>query len=131
MGPYALFSAILSLFFLATLASASTSDNIFNQAEISAVQPDENLKACSIDFKNQNYTALISQCKGPNYTPESCCKAFKQFACPFAKYINDFSTDCAYSLFYYINLYGHYPEGLFFNKCLDGPKGIDCSSVKQ
>ncbi|KAE9593015.1 hypothetical protein Lal_00028962 [Lupinus albus] len=135
MGPNALFSSILSMFFLATLASASTflSDNIFNKSEVShgrALIEDEPLKVCSIDFEKQNYTILTSKCKRPNYSPKMCCEAFKQFACPFAEYINEMSTDCAPAMFYYINLHGHYPQGLFANNCREGPEGLDCTLIK-
>ncbi|CAL0303899.1 unnamed protein product [Lupinus luteus] len=131
MGPKALFSSILSLCFLVTLASASTflSDNIFNQAEVlgSRVRVnDAALKACPVDFKKLNYTNLTAQCKGPEFSPEDCCKAFKQFACPYANYINDLTTDCLNNMAYYINLNVHYPVGLFYNKCIQGSKGLEC-----
>ncbi|CAL0333866.1 unnamed protein product [Lupinus luteus] len=136
MGPNALFSSILSIFFLATVASASTflSDNIFNKSGVShgraLVEDDEPLKECIIDFEQQNYTVLTSKCKRPNYSPKMCCEAFKQFACPFAEYINDMTTDCAPAMFYFINLHGHYPQGLFADNCKEGPEGLDCTAIK-
>ncbi|WVZ03823.1 hypothetical protein V8G54_024629 [Vigna mungo] len=79
--------------------------------------------ACKVDFENQNYTVLTSQCKGPQYPP-------KQFACPFADDINDLSTNCADVMFSYINIYGKYPPGLFANQCKGDELGLDCSNVK-
>ncbi|GAA0160422.1 hypothetical protein Leryth_013531 [Lithospermum erythrorhizon] len=83
---------------------------------------------CSINFEQQNYTIITSQCKGPNYNKTSCCEGFKQFACPFVDQINDLKTTCADSLFSYINLYGKYPPGLFANMC-SGKEGVDCEGV--
>lgn len=89
-----------------------------------------NSAACGIDFENQNYTILTSQCKGPQYPPKVCCEAFKQFACPFSDQINDMTNDCASVMFSYINIYGKYPPGLFANQCKEGKEGLDCSQVK-
>lgn len=86
-------------------------------------------EGCTIDFEHQNYTCLISQCKGPHYPPTPCCGAFKQFACPFTQEINDLTTDCATTMFSYINLYGSFPPGLFANECREGQQGLDCSAV--
>jgi len=86
--------------------------------------------ACAVDFENQNYTVLTSQCKGPQYPPKVCCEAFKQFACPFADEINDLTTNCAEVMFSYINIYGKYPPGLFANECKGGEIGLECSDVK-
>ena len=82
--------------------------------------------ACTIDFQNQNYTIITSRCKGPRYPPKQCCDAFLEFACPFADAINDLKTDCASTMFSYINLYGKYPPGIFSNLCVGGEGGIDC-----
>ncbi|GAB2234682.1 hypothetical protein Droror1_Dr00003944 [Drosera rotundifolia] len=84
-------------------------------------------KSCPIDFENQNYTILTSQCKGPKYSADLCCSAFKQFSCPFAKELNDPQNNCATTMFSYINLHGKYPAGLFANECKEGKDGLDCS----
>ena len=81
---------------------------------------------CKIDFQNQNYTIITSRCKGPIFPPKQCCDAFLEFACPFADAINDLKTDCASTMFSYINLYGKYPPGIFSNLCVGGEGGIDC-----
>ncbi|CAL0303898.1 unnamed protein product [Lupinus luteus] len=132
MGSNALFSSILSLFLLATLASASPflSNNIFESGTYTGRALLQARKACGVDFENQNYTILTSQCKGPQYPPKVCCDAFKQFACPFADEISDETTDCASVMFSYINIYGKYPPGLFANECKEGKEGLDCSQVK-
>ncbi|KAG9138421.1 hypothetical protein Leryth_012715 [Lithospermum erythrorhizon] len=84
---------------------------------------------CSVNFENQNYTIITSQCKGPNYNKTTCCDAFKQFACPHADQISDMKTNCADTLFSYINLYGKYPPGLFANLCSDKDGGVNCDGV--
>ncbi|XP_021901072.1 GPI-anchored protein LLG2-like [Carica papaya] len=86
-------------------------------------------KACPIDFEKENYTIITSQCKGPNYPANICCNAFKEFACPFADSINDMNSDCANTMFSYINLYGRYPPGLFANICKEGQEGLSCEGI--
>ncbi|RDX89174.1 GPI-anchored protein LLG2 [Mucuna pruriens] len=132
MGSNAFFSSILYFFLLATLVSASTflSDDIFESGLPTGRALLQMKKACGVDFENQNYTVLTSQCKGPQYPANVCCEAFKQFACPFADEINDMTTDCSSVMFSYINLYGKYPPGLFANECKEGKQGLDCSEVK-
>ncbi|CAN8326247.1 unnamed protein product [Cochlearia groenlandica] len=86
---------------------------------------------CKEDFANKNYTIITSKCKGPNYPAKACCNAFKDFACPFAEAINDEKTECASTMFSYINLYGRYPPGIFANMCKEGKEGLDCTDVKS
>lgn len=81
-----------------------------------------------MNFQEQNYTIITSQCKGPNYSPKLCCDAFKEFACPFADQVNDLKTDCASTMFSYINMFGKYPPGLFANICKDGAQGLECAT---
>ncbi|XP_047177247.1 GPI-anchored protein LLG3-like [Vigna umbellata] len=132
MGSNAFFSSILYCFLLATSASAAPfiSDHIFETEASTGRALLQAKKACKVDFENQNYTVLTSQCKGPQYPAKVCCDAFKQFACPFAGDINDLSTNCAEVMFSYINIYGKYPPGLFANECKGGELGLDCSDVK-
>ncbi|AEE85464.1 putative GPI-anchored protein [Arabidopsis thaliana] len=84
---------------------------------------------CKEDFAAKNYTIITSKCKGPNYPAKVCCSAFKDFACPFAEVLNDEKTDCASTMFSYINLYGRYPPGIFANMCKEGKEGLDCTDV--
>ncbi|QCD87761.1 hypothetical protein DEO72_LG3g2301 [Vigna unguiculata] len=130
MGSDTFFSSILCCFLLLTFASAAPfiSDRVF---ESEAFTGRALLQAKKVDFENQNYTVLTSQCKGPQYPAKVCCDAFKQFACPFANDINDLTTNCAEVMFSYINIYGKYPPGLFANECKGGELGLDCSSVKS
>ncbi|KAJ8421620.1 hypothetical protein Cgig2_013482 [Carnegiea gigantea] len=86
---------------------------------------------CPVNFENQNYTIITSKCKGPKYTADLCCSAFKEFACPFAEQINDMSTNCADTMFSYINLYGKYPPGIFANLCKGDKYGLACDDVKS
>ncbi|KAG4967724.1 hypothetical protein JHK82_033432 [Glycine max] len=132
MGSNAFFSSILYFFLLATLVSSAPflSDDIFGAEASTGRALLQAKKACGVDFENQNYTVLTSQCKGPQYPPKVCCEAFKQFACPFANEINDMTTDCSSVMFSYINIYGKYPPGLFANECKEGNQGLDCSQVK-
>ncbi|GLT54105.1 hypothetical protein SLA2020_273330 [Shorea laevis] len=87
--------------------------------------------ACSVEFEFKNYTIITSRCKGPKFPPVACCNSFKDFACPYADAINDMTTDCAITMFNYINLHGHYPPGLFANMCREGMLGLDCTNVDQ
>ncbi|KAL6844710.1 hypothetical protein ACP4OV_025369 [Aristida adscensionis] len=83
-------------------------------------------KECPVSFEGANYTVITSRCKGPLYQPSLCCGALKEFACPYSSYINDATTNCAATMFSYINLYGKYPPGLFANTCHEGNKGLAC-----
>ncbi|MCO5613242.1 hypothetical protein L7F22_067518 [Adiantum nelumboides] len=84
------------------------------------------LTPCPVNFQDQNYTIILSECKGPSYAANACCAAFLKFACPFAEQINDNTTDCASTMFTYINIYGRYPPGLFANECRGDDKGLPC-----
>ncbi|XP_010911139.1 GPI-anchored protein LLG1 [Elaeis guineensis] len=83
-------------------------------------------KKCEINFESMNYTIITSQCKGPQYNANFCCSALKEFACPHAESLNDLSSDCASTMFSYINLYGKYPPGLFAHECREGKEGLVC-----
>lgn len=85
--------------------------------------------ACPVNFEFLNYTIITSQCKGPQFAANSCCSAFKEFACPYAEEINDLTTDCASTMFSYINLYGRYPPGLFAAECREGKEGLACPAL--
>ncbi|XP_015953768.1 GPI-anchored protein LLG3 [Arachis duranensis] len=132
MSSKALFSSILYFFLISTLATASPflSNDIFESGGSTSRSLLQAKKACGVDFENQNYTILTSQCKGPQYPQKVCCEAFKQFACPFINEINDMATDCASVMFSYINIYGKYPPGLFANECKEGNEGLDCTNVQ-
>ncbi|XP_056851630.1 GPI-anchored protein LLG3-like isoform X2 [Raphanus sativus] len=84
---------------------------------------------CKEDFASKNYTIITSRCKGPNYPAKACCSAFKDFACPFAEALNDEKTECASTMFSYVNIYGRYPPGIFANMCKEGKEGLDCTDV--
>ncbi|KAI3810156.1 hypothetical protein L1987_19766 [Smallanthus sonchifolius] len=73
-----------------------------------------------------NYTIITSRCKGPQYPPEPCCDAFKEFACPYTDDINDLSNNCSAQMFHYINSNGNYPIGLFGTLCRDDKIGLIC-----
>lgn len=84
------------------------------------------LAACLVNFENQYYTIITSQCKGPDYDPNPCCYAFIEFACPFADYLNNLTNDYSTVMFSYINANGKYPLGLFVNLCRQGKEGLAC-----
>ncbi|PSR95328.1 GPI-anchored protein [Actinidia chinensis var. chinensis] len=83
--------------------------------------------SCTEDFESKNYTIITSQCKGPKYQATSCCAALKKFACPFSDKINDLNTDCAPTMFSYINSFGNYPPALFASLCTEGKEGLSCT----
>ncbi|KAF4369466.1 hypothetical protein G4B88_029564 [Cannabis sativa] len=127
------FLFLLSCSFLFGLASSTTfiSDNVFESHGSTSRSLLQAKKTCNINFESQNYTIITSKCKGPQYPPQSCCLAFKEFACPFADAINDENSDCAATMFSYINLYGKYPPGLFALQCREGKEGLDCTDVLE
>ena len=85
--------------------------------------------ACPVNFEFLNYTIITSQCKGPQYPPDRCCSAFKELTCPYAEQINDLTTNCASTMFSYINLYGNYTPGLFASLCREGKEGLACPAL--
>ncbi|EEF30630.1 GPI-anchored protein LLG1-like isoform X1 [Ricinus communis] len=123
-----LFFLLLMVLFAATASSASSfiSDSVLDSHGSIGRNLLQAKKACPVNFEFQNYTVITSQCKGPKYAPETCCAAFKEFACPFADVLNDLTNDCASTMFSYINLYGKYPPGLFASECREGKEGLEC-----
>lgn len=123
--------SLLFFFLLMGFAASSTfiSDDVFESHGSTGRALLQAKKGCSVNFEFQNYTIITSQCKGPQYLPKLCCGALKQFACPFADQINDLTTDCASTMFSYINLYGKYPPGLFASECREGKEGLACDAV--
>lgn len=126
------FLGFILFFLLLSLASSTyISDTIFEPHRSTGRSLLQNKKNCPVNFENQNYTIITSKCKGPKYTADLCCGAFKEFACPFAEQINDMSTNCADTMFSYINLYGKYPPGIFANLCKGDKYGLACDDVKS
>ncbi|KDP36318.1 hypothetical protein JCGZ_09533 [Jatropha curcas] len=124
----AIFMFLLFVFLFAPPSSASSfiSDSVFESHASTARNLLQAKKACPVNFEFMNYTIITSRCKGPDYLPSSCCAAFKDFACPYADVINDLTSDCASTMFSYINLYGKYPPGLFASECREGKLGLEC-----
>nr|BAJ91777.1 predicted protein [Hordeum vulgare subsp. vulgare] len=89
----------------------------------------QNKIGCPLSFEYQDYTIITSKCKAPLYPPTECCDAFKKFACPFATYLNNRSTDCAETMLTYIYFHGSYPAGLFSAQCLKGKQGVSCEGI--
>ncbi|KAF5773988.1 putative GPI-anchored protein LORELEI [Helianthus annuus] len=86
-------------------------------------------KPCPVNFEFMNYTIITSRCRGPRYPADLCCPAFKEFACPYSRELNDLSNDCSTIMFSYINHYGNYPPGVFSSLCHDDDVGLVCDSV--
>eukprot|EP01018_Ginkgo_biloba_P025397 Gb_10167 [translate_table: standard] len=122
------FSLIYFLIFFAPAAAHSLSEEGLHSFSAGSRSLLQNKKSCPIGFEFRNYTILTSQCKGPDYNKTLCCTAFKQFACPVAQYINDLTTDCAATMFSYINLHGQYPPALFASLCQEGTQGLECDA---
>ncbi|KAJ4725434.1 GPI-anchored protein LORELEI [Melia azedarach] len=121
------YSSVLVFFVFMGLSSAAfISDGIFESHAATGRSLLQAKKACPVNFEFLNYTIITSQCKGPQFPPDKCCGAFKQFACPYVGQINDLTTDCASTMFSYINLYGKYPPGLFASECREGKQGLEC-----
>ncbi|KAI3994897.1 hypothetical protein MKX01_039213 [Papaver californicum] len=90
------------LFFTGLTSSNFISDDIFKPHAVIGRTLLQLNKACPVDFENQNYTIITSQCKGPRYPPKQCCSAFKEFACPYADELNDLNNVCSSTVFSYI-----------------------------
>uniref|UniRef100_A0A5B7BJ58 Putative GPI-anchored protein LORELEI n=1 Tax=Davidia involucrata TaxID=16924 RepID=A0A5B7BJ58_DAVIN len=114
--------------FSAASASAFISDDIFGSGASTGRNLLQAKKACPVNFEFLNYTIITSQCKGPQYPPNLCCPALKEFACPYTNELNDLTNDCATTMFSYINLYGKYPPGLFASECREGKEGLLCTA---
>ncbi|XP_028052325.1 GPI-anchored protein LLG1-like isoform X1 [Camellia sinensis] len=123
---------LLAFFFLVTSLSVSASaysfisDDIFGGKSLMGRNLLQAKTACPVNFEFLNYTIITSQCKGPQYVPNSCCPAFKELACPYVDSLNDLSNNCVETMFSYINLYGNYPAGLFATLCQDDKQGLAC-----
>ncbi|XP_037415913.1 G-type lectin S-receptor-like serine/threonine-protein kinase B120 isoform X2 [Triticum dicoccoides] len=137
----ALVRRFLSLFPAAVLAWFTTafaspppfmSDTVFQASTGSGSTGRSLLQIdCPMDFEYQNYTIITSRCKGPHYPPTECCDSFKDFACQFAVYINNKSTNCADTMISSINFFGKYPEDLFTDECHIGKEGVSCEGVPR
>ncbi|XP_061354169.1 GPI-anchored protein LLG1 [Gastrolobium bilobum] len=124
-------SSLLLIMVLSVSSSPSTflSETIFDSQAHTGRNLLQAMKGCSVNFEFLNYTIITSKCKGPKYPPKDCCGAFKEFACPYATQLNDLTTDCASTMFSYINLYGRYPPGLFSSECREGKEGLACPAL--
>ncbi|XP_010264366.1 PREDICTED: GPI-anchored protein LORELEI-like [Nelumbo nucifera] len=128
MVPNRCLSAALLFLLWMGLADSSSfiSDNVFDCHGSTGRNLLQAKKSCPVNFEFLNYSVITSQCKGPKYSPNLCCGAFKEFACPYAVELNDLTNDCSSTMFSYINLYGKYPPGLFSSECREGKEGLAC-----
>ncbi|GMP52003.1 hypothetical protein CsSME_00017997 [Camellia sinensis var. sinensis] len=126
---FLLFLFLLTSLSVSASASSFISDDIFGGRSLMGRNLLQAKKACPVNFEFLNYTIITSQCKGPQYKPNICCPAFKEFACPYVVEIDDLSNDCATTMFSYINLYGKYPPGLFASFCREGKLGLACPAT--
>ncbi|KAJ4840659.1 hypothetical protein Tsubulata_023637 [Turnera subulata] len=122
----------ICFFFLAGLATSSSfiSNDVLDAHGHSSRNLLQLKKKCTVNFENMNYTIITSRCKGPTYERKSCCDALKYFTCPVVDAINDRESDCAATMFSYINLYGKYPPGLFANQCKENTDGLACDPAE-
>ncbi|CAN0922907.1 GPI-anchored protein LLG1 [Linum grandiflorum] len=126
------FFCLMGLFVPSSSASTFLSDSVFGlDAGVGGGGRTllQARKACTVNFEFMNYTVITSQCKGPSYPVKECCSSLKEFACPYIDVLNDLSTDCASTMFSYINLYGKYPPGLFASQCTETKEGLLCPAL--
>ncbi|XP_019183153.1 PREDICTED: GPI-anchored protein LLG1-like [Ipomoea nil] len=119
------YSAVILLSFLSLFTGHCYASDFFSIGRTLL----QSKKPCPVNFEVQNYTIITSECKGPEYPPKICCNAFLRFSCPYADVINDRTSDCADTMFAYINLYGKYPPGIFASECKGDKNGISCKDV--
>ncbi|KAL7248972.1 hypothetical protein ACSBR1_011192 [Camellia fascicularis] len=135
LSPSSTLFLLVFFFFLLISLSVSVSVSSFISDDIFGARPlmGRNLlqakTVCPVHFEILNYTIITSQCKGPQYTSNTCCPAFKEFACPYADALNDLSNNCVTVMFSYIELYGKYPVGLFGTLCRDDKQGLACPAT--
>ncbi|KAJ1699821.1 hypothetical protein LUZ63_008333 [Rhynchospora breviuscula] len=128
-GQLMVFRMVLFMGLVGLAVSDFISDDVFKRQGSTftlADDPESKEVECPVDFKKQNYTILTSKCKGPAYDADRCCSAFKEFACPFAKEINDVEhNNCALRMWDNIQVY-KYPADFFYGKCDECKKGLEC-----
>ncbi|XP_024372672.1 GPI-anchored protein LLG2 isoform X1 [Physcomitrium patens] len=90
----------------------------------------QTLQPCPVDFANQNYSIVTSVCNATAPDMPKCCSSFTEFACQFASYINDESTNCATAMFSYLNIAGNYQAQLF-QGCRGDAQGLPCPLVPE
>ncbi|KAJ9562702.1 hypothetical protein OSB04_007862 [Centaurea solstitialis] len=73
----------------------SISDGVFSSEASIGRNLLQAKKPCPVNFRFMNYTIITSRCNGPQYPPNLCCQAFKDFACPYAEDLNDLSNNSA------------------------------------
>uniref|UniRef100_A0A1J3II41 GPI-anchored protein LORELEI n=1 Tax=Noccaea caerulescens TaxID=107243 RepID=A0A1J3II41_NOCCA len=126
----ALFFFLLLTIYSSFSSSSFISDGVFeSQTSVIGRNLLQTKKTCPVNFEFLNYKIITDQCKGPKFPPKECCAALKELACPYADQLNDLSSDCATTMFSYINLYGKYPPGLFANQCKEGKEGLECPAL--
>nr|CAE01633.3 OSJNBa0029H02.16 [Oryza sativa Japonica Group] len=81
---------------------------------------------CPVRFDKMKGPAIELGKKCKTTGVKVCCEAFKTFACPHNKLINDVNNGCADEMFYTIHTYGQLLPGTIFKKCLEGPHGMKC-----
>ncbi|KAI3515436.1 hypothetical protein L1887_14332 [Cichorium endivia] len=112
------------------ISSSPISYNALESYKVTGRNLLQQKQSCPVNFENENYTIITSQCKGPVYQRDPCCNSFLKIACPHWEQINDEKTNCASTLFSYINLYGKYPPGLFASMCKGDKKGLSCEKIE-
>ncbi|XP_024373183.1 GPI-anchored protein LLG1 [Physcomitrium patens] len=73
----------------------------------------QTVTVCPIDFSAQDYSAVTTVCESTRPNLTRCCDAFTTYACAYAEYINNPTTNCWRNLITYLTLAGNYPEQLF------------------
>ncbi|KAG0570496.1 hypothetical protein KC19_6G166700 [Ceratodon purpureus] len=121
---------VVVAFLCVVSAAAGNDDNEAGAraARISSRRLLQTVKPCPIDFATQNYTVVTSVCNATNPNMPVCCAAFAEFACPFASYLNDASTNCAVAMFTYLNMAGNYPKQMFMS-CQGDANGVACPGL--
>ncbi|KMZ57037.1 hypothetical protein ZOSMA_8G01860 [Zostera marina] len=123
----------LALLFFVTTSVVSADDDLidFSSCGNGGRHLLQEKKPCSVNFEMMNYTNILTQCKAPRYSREKCCPAFKQLICPYSDEINDLTTNCASTMYSYLNAKGPYPAGFFANSCTDIKEGMDCTGYQN
>uniref|UniRef100_A0ACD5USY7 Uncharacterized protein n=1 Tax=Avena sativa TaxID=4498 RepID=A0ACD5USY7_AVESA len=81
---------------------------------------------CPVPFDEMRRMGNIeSKCKGQEVPKPHCCKAFKDFACPYSDLLDDFTTGCSGAMLIKLQTFCSVPMG-YFGFCGDSAMGITC-----
>ena len=68
---------------------------------------------------------IEATCRGQEVPKPECCKAFKDFACPYSTLLDNLTNGCALELLMKVRSFCNVPRE-FFAACGDSDVGLTC-----